>query len=61
MTHLIREDSLQRFETSYIDLIEELHAMMAAAAEEAPAADAQRPQPSLLSRWFHQPHRDLAA
>jgi hypothetical protein len=62
MTHLIREDALERFEASNIDLIEELHVMMAA-EHDAPAAEAQRQQPkSRLARWFSQTHRtNLAA
>ncbi|HEX9466398.1 MAG TPA: hypothetical protein VGB82_27695 [Alphaproteobacteria bacterium] len=67
MTHLIRENAVERFEASNVDLLEELHVMMAAAEPDMRAVPSTSPAPrassmakSLLARWFSH-DADLAA
>jgi hypothetical protein len=60
MGDLIRENSLARFEAAHIDVLEEVHVMLAA-EQQAPGREIQRHRWP-LARWFSQGQRtDLAA
>jgi hypothetical protein len=60
MGDVIRENSLERFEATQIDVLEEVHVMLAAEAQ-APERDVQQHR-WRFARWFGQNQRtNLAA